>query len=47
MIDFQTWRVSWSFLKPDVIVTTGTPGAVAAMKATKTIPFGQKIETVD
>jgi len=26
-------------LKPDVIVTTGTPGAVAAMQATKTIPI--------
>jgi ABC-type uncharacterized transport system substrate-binding protein len=26
-------------LSPDVIVTTGTPGAVAAMQATKTIPI--------
>jgi putative ABC transport system substrate-binding protein len=26
-------------LRPDVIVTTGTPGAVAAMQATKTIPI--------
>jgi len=26
-------------LNPDVIVTTGTPGAVAAMQATKTIPI--------
>ena len=26
-------------LNPDVIVTTGTPGAVAAIKATKTIPI--------
>ena len=26
-------------LKPDVIVTTGTPGALAAMQATKTIPI--------
>ena len=32
-------RVSWSDLKPDVIVTTGTPGAVAAIQATKTIPI--------
>ena len=26
-------------LKPDIIVTTGTPGALAAMQATKTIPI--------
>jgi putative ABC transport system substrate-binding protein len=26
-------------LNPDVIVTTGTPGAIAAMRATKTIPI--------
>src|SRR5262245_28012295 len=26
-------------LKPDVIVTTGTPGAIAAIQATKTIPI--------
>jgi putative ABC transport system substrate-binding protein len=26
-------------LKPDVIVTSGTPGALAASKATKTIPI--------
>ncbi|HEY4910017.1 MAG TPA: ABC transporter substrate-binding protein, partial [Methylomirabilota bacterium] len=26
-------------LKPDVIVTTGTPGILAAMQATKTIPI--------
>jgi putative tryptophan/tyrosine transport system substrate-binding protein len=26
-------------LNPDVIVTTGTPGAIAAMQATKTIPI--------
>jgi putative ABC transport system substrate-binding protein len=26
-------------LNPDVIVTTGTPGALAAMQATKTIPI--------
>ena len=26
-------------LKPDIIVTTGTPGTLAAMQATKTIPI--------
>jgi putative ABC transport system substrate-binding protein len=26
-------------LDPDIIVTTGTPGALAAMQATKTIPI--------
>src|SRR5262245_64378348 len=35
----QAWQPSWSGLNPDIIVTTGTPGALAAMQVTKTIPI--------
>jgi ABC-type uncharacterized transport system substrate-binding protein len=36
-IDFHVWPLV--HLNSDVIVTTGTPGALAAMQATKAIPI--------
>jgi putative ABC transport system substrate-binding protein len=39
MIACQIWRPNWFVLKPDIIVTTGTPGALAVMQATQTIPI--------
>ena len=38
MIELPNLATELVRLNPDVIVTTGTPGAVAAIKATRTIP---------